>query len=57
MFFRHNYLRQIRRNLGNPPPPNEALRTQRARLLFQSRKHGLKELEFIFKLGSIFSTV
>ena len=57
MFFRHNCLRQIRRNLGNPPPPNEALRTQRARLLFQSRKHGLKELEFIFKLGSIFSTV
>ena len=38
----------LRRRLGNPPPPNEALRTQRARLLFQSRKHGLKELEFIF---------
>ena len=41
-------LRIPKRRLGNPPPPNEAVKTQRARLLFQSRKHGLKELEFIF---------
>jgi len=36
------------RRLGNLHPPNEAPETQRARLLFQCRKHGLKELEFIF---------
>ena len=36
------------RPLGNIPLPNEPIETQRARLVYQSRKHGLKELEFLF---------